>query len=298
MKKLFHIILLLAGLLIVALTVKKYFGNFDVARDRVNTWVDSNAKTNDIKEDSLFKPEYEVFQGNLEKTRIDGEISKLSLSVGGGKFEIVESEDSAIYLSVQNIQRFQYYVEDNCLYFASTSETIKLDRSEESYIVLMLPSDKRFESIEGALATGEFLADGLKSVSTDVRVDAGALNITNLDTDYLFLENGVGKSFVSSNINVAAKVSNNVGMTELNIIGSETDYNLEYNLSLGMITVDGEDIISSDAGAQKSKEDLEKSIDNLVEKITTGGQVDNGADKQLFLDCAVGKIDVDFSLDK
>ena len=273
MKPFFRVISIVIILAICIWAVRTYPDKFQQVKYAVSVFFDSSKETQDISLNRLIDADKEVVSGNFEKRCIDEETKSVRANLGGCSFTIEESDDEKLYVSATNVQEFQCYSEEETLNIIVLDSEVGIKEDERTSITLWIPKSYRFDSFEINLGTGIVECDELYCNSFLSEVGAGKIEINHLYASELLSNTGVGMTKIGATIEKSAQVKCSVGYVEMELDGNVTDYNYEVVSAVGNVLIDGEAAV--------------KAVDSSI--------IDNGADKNLLLDCAVGNITVNFS---
>ena len=245
-----------------------------------------------IDEDIGFNSRYSILKGSVEKFSLGSDIRELDLEVGACSFTTEPSPDNNFYLEAQYAGKLQSYVEDGTLYIRSTATVKKWNELNGCRIVLYVPENAYFDEAEIEVGAGRLEFDSLRAKEISLSVGAGQISLDDLQTDSLEVSVGLGQielkkavmgtldaevgvgEFVAAGIlNGDADVECSMGNVTLTLEGSLRDYNYELSKAMGNVTLGN----SSSSG------------------FSSGKYVDNGANKTIDVDCAMGNVTVQFT---
>ena len=168
----------------------------------------------------------------------------LSCSVQLGVLDIVEGEDFQVYES--NGTDYEMLVENGI--FTVTGSTVG-----ENHIVVTIPEGYVFQTVE-------------------LKVAGGAIVTENIVTENLYTDCGQGSIEFNGTLNGLAEIEQIQGRTQLNLKGTEKDFNYDLKLQYGHIAIGN----------------LQFAAPNETKNI------DNGANKSLQINCAMGTVNIAF----
>lgn len=251
----------------------------------------------DLDESSMFDSYHTIWEGNFDKQMIwQGNITELTLEVGGSMVELKESGDGNIYIEGLNVGKLQAYVEaylpeGGMLYVKSVRPANLVDEIKNSHITLYLPEDcsldqlnvslgagqlqledMTVESMEVSIGAGQLLMENMVISSLEVSLGAGELCADAVEVQTLTASIGAGNMEFDGAINESAEISCSMGNVTMELEGDKKDFNYQLSCVAGNMDIDGETF----AGAV-----MERTIDN-------------GADKSMDIDCSMGNVEVDF----
>lgn len=246
----------------------------------------------DIEDAMAFDKGHEVMKGNVEKYCPGGDIRILDVEVGGCTFETRYSEDGNIYLEAENAYKFQGYVVDGTLYVRATNGSLN-NWSEISKfrITLYLPEGYGFDVADVSMGAGVMTLAGLEAADLSMdagageisvsgihadelkaSIGAGAISLEDMDVTCLDVTVGMGRFAADGIVRGDADIECSMGNVELMLDGGKEDFNYELQGSMGNIDLEGE------------------SVSGFSQERT----IDNGADKDMEVNCSMGNITIMF----
>lgn len=253
------------------------------------TGLDVNYNVNDA---SMFNSDFEILKGDVSKYCPGTGIENLSIEVGGCVLETKTSKDDNFYIEAEKAYKFQGYVEDNTLHIKSSSGARNWSRVGSCVITLYVPEDFCFAKAEiemgaGAMklsklhaegdiflevGAGQIVLDQVQGGKVDCSIGAGQIELKGMKVNELTAEIGMGELAAEGEILGDAVVECSMGNVELQVKGSQKDFN--YIVACAMGNVD----LGSDSYSGVSNEKT----------------IENGASKQMSVKCAMGNITVVF----
>ena len=224
------------------------------------------------------------------------EVDNILIEAGVCELQIETSENDSYGITTTEIlDELQCYVQDRMLYVKCGPRVWhEMSRDRIDRITLYIPAGVNLEEMEMKLGAGNFTADcisaeelaiasGASNVSIgrltaeEVSLEIGAGNTTIRDAEIgeLSAEVGAGNFSLQGAINGDVDVNAGMGSVYLNLAGKESDFNYDTDCALGSIhigTVGGMGVFAE------------------------GRTTNNGAVKEMVLDCALGEIQVTFDL--
>lgn len=249
----------------------------------------------DLEDNVDYDPDYEVKSGRVESYVLADSslgITRLQVQAGGCSMEIQVSEDDCFRVEAEGMRKFQGYVEDDTLVICGTSKAGSDDQGNlGGSICLYVPEGYYFENTSLDVGAGSLNVEELQTGSLEANVGAGKMAFVKLNADQARLDCGAGQMTVEELTSRVTEVSVGMGSVRLNgdvterltadcsmgelkltLAGEQTDFN--YDLSCGM-------------GAMKVGSD---SYNGMAQE----KQIDNHADKNMQLECAMGSVKVEF----
>lgn len=245
----------------------------------------------DINEASVFDENYEVWEGDVKKKRINQEeVDSLEIDVGGNSLEVKLSEDEFYYIEQQGEGKLQAYEENRAIYIKAIVNKVSGGK-EGPKLILYVPADADLEKINVELGAGTVVVSELNAKTVEIDLGAGYLEWKALNADSLLVDIDAGKVVVkdgklgdlevdcaAGDCQVQGELQGNVkvecaaGNVSLSPVGKETEFNYDLKCTVGSIQVG----------------DVEVSEMNETKKM------DNGAYKTMELSVSAGNIEVEF----
>ena len=209
-----------------------------------------------------------IFSNNENNTITDGfkkiktknKISKLEIETKGVAITIKKGDKFKIETDNKDIKTKEsnnklLIIEDNNKWFNKTDYT---------ELIIYVSNNSQFDevSIDGGAGKIEIATLNTKkldldlgagqvnisnlfvSENADIDGGAGEINITSSSIHNLDLDLGIGKVTLNSLLNGFNEIDGGIGELNLNLIGTETDYQIKTTKALGKITLNGEKIHS------------------------------------------------------
>lgn len=218
--------------------------------------------------------------GEMQVYPVEGDISSLSLELGGAKL-IVKNGDK---FSVESNHNYISVKSDNGR--LSIRETKRLFSVHPDGVTVILNIPKGFVFDDATVETGAGKVE-IESLSADVlklslgageveiqeltansraKIDGGAAELTiddgklcNLDLDM-----GVGELTLKSRIEGKSKINYGVGETNLTLLGSREDYKIEIDKGIGEARLEGESMADDSVyGAGQHRIEIDGGIGSI-----------------------------------
>lgn len=245
----------------------------------------------DLDDVEVFDGSKEILSGDISRMELAvGTIEDFEISLGGGEFYLKNSEDGKYYLEAENAEKLQVYAQGETLHLkALRTKTGDMGMNMTLYI----PADVSFnemklelgagtfeakiplalENFEGEVGAGQMIVEELSCNDFDVNVGAGEFLGKNLTVNTeAELKVGAGHIGFSGDVKGELDVKCSLGGVQLTLAGSEDDFNYEIDCAAGSVIIDA----SEYAGFASER------------------SVDNGASKEMNLECAMGSVEVFF----
>lgn len=200
------------------------------------------------------------------------EVSEIEISLKYGTLEIEESDTDEIVVEVEkNNGDFQSTLKKGVLSLKDNRGSGIAKRKYE--IKLELPRGIELKQIKIDNNAGVLESDDLVVTAdkVDIKVDAGEMDMDRITAKEFRLEVGAGNADIQDLDAEEIDISCGVGNIDLQLLGREKDYNYNVTCGLGNIEISQQSYTS--IGKEK--------------------RIDNGAKKNVRLECGVGNISVD-----
>lgn len=250
-----------------------------------------NSVDYDINDEMNFSSEHEILTGKVDKFCVGENVQKLDIQTGGGGFRIEASGDSSFYIEATNVGKLQTYMEEETLIVRTTSGSQKWNDLKGDKITLYMPKNFHYSDICMELGAGKMDVDDLDADHIvlkagagqidaerltaqvlEANVGMGQINMTDITVQNLDAEVGAGGMSAKGTVKRDASVKCSMGSLELQLDGSETDFNYQMIGTMGNIKLAGQGY--SGVGMQR--------------------EIDNGAEKSLTAECTMGNISIRF----
>lgn len=255
--------------------------------------LDDIDRVNDIIDENIgFNSHYNILKGGVKKFSLGSNIRELDLEIGACSFTTEPSADDNFYLEAEYAGKLQAYVEDGTLYIRSTATVKKWNELNGCRIILYVPEGAYFDDAEIEVGAGRLEFDSLQAKDITLAVGAGQIGMSDLQAEDLEVsvglgqialeravmgeldaEIGMGEFVVTGTLNGDADVECAMGNVSLTLEGNLRDFNYELSKAMGNVTLGS----SSSSGFSSEK------------------YMDNGANKTIDVDCAVGNVTIQFT---
>lgn len=241
----------------------------------------------------LIDHNHEVLRGDVDMYSVGSDVDRIDIELGGYILDTVYSEDDNYYISTYNVDKIQCYAENGVLKLKAVNSNPHwgMGNIGERQITLSIPKDRYIDSLElelGAglvtlnginagevsleVGAGQIFVNNVRAEELEVSVGAGQVELGGVAVDKLDAEIGMGELAGSVDIRKSADLECSMGNMELTFKGSQQDFNYQLEVAAGNIEV-GRNSYSGLANEQK---------------------INNGADKDLTIECSMGNITIEF----
>lgn len=245
----------------------------------------------DIDDATSFNNSYEEYTGDVEKTCLGSSVENLKIEAGGCLFNVQFSGDDSFYVEASDCGKFQAYLENGTLYIRTTTSSrswgwkgsqVKLYVPEGCYFkkadIDLGAGEMEFGALDAerimlGVGAGRIVVDDLRAEALEMEIGAGQIEIKEIMVKSLEAEADAGELLVSGSVEGDVDVSCAVGNVELNLAGSQQDFNYRLEGAMGNIDLGSE----SYSGLGMSK------------------HFDNGAAKNIKVECSAGNITIRFT---
>lgn len=285
----------------MALNGELSFGNENWVRNHIRQnykmeYIYEDGDSQEYYDDDIdvadFDDEYEIYSGNVSKKIDSSKINKVKMEVGGGEIYVSTGTADSVEIAAENAKEFQCYVKNNILYLKGFNgwknikkgqnrisivipETVQIEETEISlgagYMEL---NDGKFGKVEIELGAGEVDSNNIYAEKLNVYVGAGAAYFYNAEVGELDVNNSLGETVFEGKINGDADLECSMGSIEIVVEGNEEDFNYDLEAAAGSVEIGKNTKGVNVLGAERS--------------------INNGADKNMSAECAMGNISVSF----
>ena len=241
----------------------------------------------------VYDGSHPILQGDTSEYSLGSGIKSLDIEMGGYFFETVASADDSFYVTTKDAEKFQCYVENGVLHLkAVNANMINIGASKERRLILSIPKDQFFEEVELELGAGQAILDNLRADKVslevgagqiighnirvgelEVSVGAGQVDLSGMDVEVLDAEIGMGELVGSGSIQKRANLECSMGNLELTLSGREQDFNYQLEVAAGNLTLGR----------------------NSYSGLAQEHEIQNGADKNLEIECSMGNVEILFT---
>lgn len=247
---------------------------------RLNSWADFGLHINGkwhgslgMNVEDMFDEDYEVWDGEVEKTRInEDEIEELDIQISSSFLVIKDSADEFFYIEKNGDGKSQVYEEKGILYVKAMQNSTVLGVQKEKKVILYVPENMDLHMINVELGAGEIEWNTLKADAMKVELGAGEFVAEKVEVGDLEVSLGAGECLIQGKLQGDVKVDCAAGSVTLKHEGTEDEFNYEIDCSVGSVQIDGE----SFSGLASSKE------------------IDNDASKTMEISVSAGSVEVEF----
>ena len=244
----------------------------------------------DIEDSTMFDRNQTVESGDLEREFQNLTAVRLDIELGGCELEIQPSENENVYITTENIGKFQAYQEEKELKIKATRKA--KEDTQSCKIILYLPVDYAWEKIsievgagavriqkltaaeiELEVGAGQILAEYLEAQEADLSVGAGEIRVDDMKILNLNISVGMGNFAGAGVIEGKAQAECSMGNLSLRLAGAQTDYDYEIECVMGNISLG------------------DKKYNKKVQEQT----INNGTGRKISLECSMGNIEVTFA---
>lgn len=237
--------------------------------------------------------------GKVDKSFPSSDVDTLKVNFQYGTMHITDSDDDTITVSIDAPKKNSYRCEikDGTLTVKDKTKGYKWNSGEKQVTAtIAIPKGKTFkkavihtdagkitmdheltaEDMQLDIDAGELMADVVRAdKKLDMEVGAGHMKVDSFTAGKVTLDCGVGQLELTGTANRDVEADCGIGQIAMTLTGQEDSYDYDLSCGLGEIRINGKSY--SSLGDDK--------------------EIDNGADREIALDCGVGQIDLNVKED-
>lgn len=238
---------------------------------RLNSWTDFGIHISGkwfgdfgLNDEDMFDEDYEVWDGEVEKTRInEEEINKLDIQISCSSLVIKDSVDEFFYIEKKGEGKLQAYEEDGVLYVKALLSGSVIGVKQEEKVTLYVPKNVDLHMISVELGAGEIEWNALKADAMKVDLGAGEFVAKNAEVGDLEVSLGAGECLIQGKLKGDVNVDCAAGDVTLKHVGNEEEFNYEIDCAVGSVRV-GKESFSGLASSKKIDNDASKTMEISV----------------------------------
>ena len=217
-----------------------------------------------------------TLEGNSFQS-FDG-IREIDMAVGAGNVEIVSAPEGTGEVTVKTESvdkrlKLQCYMDGDELKIHTRKELSGLTDIKEGKIQISIPSDCVLGDVSIDVGAGKLYVEKILADYIGISVGAGEAKLAQFAVKELSMECGAGSIEASGEVREEADIECGMGEINYTAFGEEMDYN--YGISCGI----GEVVLGSKRFSGLGRE----------------ADISNGASKNMFIECGIGSVAVNFS---
>ena len=199
--------------------------------------------------------------GETKTYTVSSEISDLNIQINAADFYIKEGNSFSVESNLKNLEVDE---KNGCLTLKDLTK-IKLNGSnayENAVLTIYVPVGMVFDNVNIKTGAGRFTVDSLSAATIGFELGAGDVTISKLIAEKSAnIEGGAGRITISNGaikdlalkmgmgqLNLTAALTGDselelgVGESNITLLGSKDDYELDIEKGIGNITVDGKNV--------------------------------------------------------
>ena len=199
--------------------------------------------------------------GETKNYTVSSEISDLNIQINAADFYIKEGNSFSVESNLKNLEVDE---KNGCLTLKDLTK-IKLNGSnayENAVLTIWVPVGTVFDNVNIKTGAGRFTVDSLSAATIGFELGAGDVTISKLIAEKSAnIEGGAGRITISNGaikdlalkmgmgqLNLTAALTGDselelgVGESNITLLGSKDDYELDIEKGIGNITVDGKNV--------------------------------------------------------
>ena len=222
----------------------------------------------------------EVLEDVLELVEMEDNINVLDVSVTSSNI-LIKVGDT---FKIDTDNKYIDYKQDGKK-FKVTEKKHNLFNSNNSKLIIYIPSDMTLDDVEIDSGAGKIDVDKLSVRNLNLNLGAGSVNIDNLmvfnsasidggagetviknsDINNLELDMGIGRFSITATILGNSDIDHDVGEAIINLLGDAVEYQINISKGLGSVSVDGKNINNNSIiGNGMNKIDLDCGVGSVV----------------------------------
>lgn len=159
-------------------------------------------------------------------------ISYLDIELNNSNLIIKESDNFKIESNTNKISCNQ---NNEAIKIKENSNTLEKINSKD--LIIYLPKDIVLSKMEIEIGIGKINIYGLETQKLNLELGLGNITIKESKINNLDLNQGIGKIDITSILNGFNKIETGIGVTNINLIGTESDYKIEIEKGIGPVKV-------------------------------------------------------------
>lgn len=193
--------------------------------------------------------------GEMADLPVSGAIESLRIDVGAADL-VLQTGDS---LTVQsNNDRISATVKNGTLHIEESSSWFNV-RTAETSLILTVPEDKNFRSVDIDAGAGKITVESLSADTLELDLGAGDVEIHRLTVAHsaeinggagritvgsgsvrdLDFDAGVGEVSIRTALTGESEINMGIGKVDITLLGTEADYTLSIDKGIGSATFNG-----------------------------------------------------------
>ena len=199
--------------------------------------------------------------GETKTYTVSSEISDLNIQINAADFYIKEGNGFSVESNLKNLEVDE---KNGCLTLKDLTK-IKLNGSnayENAVLTIYVPAGMVFDNVNIKTGAGRFTVDSLSAATIGFELGAGDVTISKLIAEKSAnIEGGAGRITISNGaikdlalkmgmgqLNLTAALTGDselelgVGESNITLLGSKDDYELDIEKGIGNITIDGKNV--------------------------------------------------------
>ncbi len=198
---------------------------------------------------------------NYEDTGVRAaDVQELQIEIGGAALYLCESEDDCFRIWTEGSGTYRSYEKNGTFYLEGNLDKrwIKNGINDGEKVYLYLPKGMVFheadidigaglveintlsaDEISLTAGAGKISAEKLTCTGLDVETGAGEAVLSGVTAQKLDVENGLGNTYIKGSISREIDVECGMGNTQLELTGSENDFNYDIECAVGSIRIGG-----------------------------------------------------------
>lgn len=223
--------------------------------------------------------EDEYIQGSGEDISNFPDIRELSVEISYLQVIVKEGDSDSVIVDASQVNsqlkdKLLYGKEDGELKIESNDHRFwkQIGKNNAGTLMIQLPKDRQLEDVSLEVGAGQLTIESIKTGCLDIEVGAGQAIARDFEVKDLNVDCGAGQAKLTGAVNRKVEIDCGVGAVEASLAGTEKDFNYQLKCDIGELQIGTE------------------SYTGLGNK----RHIDNGAGKQMDVECGIGKVDISF----
>ena len=237
-----------------------------------------------VRENTMIMEEetFDITEDHSEPYEFEN-ITDLDISVGACEVLIQESDTDTVQVDASRL-KYQalglelYVVENDGTLFIQTTkngslwDVLSAKHKNGGVLKIYIPKDKDLSTVNLEFGACELKMSGLSIDHMNLSLGAADCEMEQMNLNFLHAEVGAGNLNYSGTIAENAEIECGVGEVDLNLYGTEQEFNYELSVAMGEIEIE----------------------DREYGGLGVGKTINNHAKKDMTIDCGAGSVSVDF----
>lgn len=169
----------------------------------------------------------------LYEVEISQDIEKIEIDISAASLEIVSGNKFSLST---NIDKLEVSSNNSKLYVKQNQKHVYVNTGKSGKIIITVPENINLKAFDLDAGAGAVYIECLNTQNADMDMGAGALTVRRGEIGNLELDLGVGETNLTSALKGRSSINCGVGETNINIIGQKSDYSIDIDTGVGLVT--------------------------------------------------------------